>query len=80
MRVHVKLYATLQRYAPPSTEIGQQFEVELDGTTIGNLIHHLGFKMDQAKIVMVNGNRVMDLDTELNESDLIVIFPPVGGG
>jgi len=80
MRVRVKLYATLQRYAPTGTELGQHFEVAFDGTSIGDLISHLGLKKDQAKIVMVNGNRATDLETELNENDIVVIFPPVGGG
>ena len=80
MRVQVKLYATLREYSPLNTEIGASFEVEFDGSTIGELIHQLGFNIDRAKIVMINGSRVFDMKINLNEDDLVVIFPPIGGG
>lgn len=80
MRVTVKLYATLREYAPAGSEIGASFEVRFDGRTLSELIQHLGFEMGRAKIVMINGIRVLDMNTLLNEDDLIVIFPPVGGG
>jgi molybdopterin synthase sulfur carrier subunit len=80
MRVQVKLYATLREYAPPATEIGESFRVEFDGSTLQELIQKLGFELDRAKIVMVNGTRVLGAKTSLNEGDLVVIFPPIGGG
>jgi len=80
MRVLVKLYATLREYAPPHTEIGASFEVHTNGRTFRELVQHLGFELDRAKIVMINGIRVLDMDAVLIENDLIVIFPPVGGG
>jgi molybdopterin synthase sulfur carrier subunit len=80
MIVQVKLYATLREYAPPNTEIGEVFKVEFNGSTLQDLIQKLGFELDRAKIVMVNGNRVVDVKTSLNEDDLVVIFPPIGGG
>jgi len=80
MRVQVKLYATLREYSPPNTEIGASFEVQFDGSTLGELIHQLGFNIDRAKIVMINGSRVFDMKINLNEDDLVVIFPPIGGG
>jgi molybdopterin converting factor small subunit len=80
MKVHVKLYATLREYTPSNTDIGSSFDVELDGTTLEELIHHLGFDVDIAKIVMINGARILDMSANLNENDLVVIFPPVGGG
>lgn len=80
MQVKVKLYATLREFAPPNIEIGESFSVTLDGNTIEDLIKELGFEMDRAKIVMVNGNRVVDMTTHLNDDDLVVVFPPIGGG
>jgi molybdopterin synthase sulfur carrier subunit len=80
MRVLVKLYATLREYAPPHTEIGEAFNVEFNGNTLQDLIQKLGFELDRAKIVMVNGNRILDVKTSLKEDDLVVIFPPIGGG
>ncbi len=79
MRVQVKLYATLREYAPKETEIGEAFTVEITGNTLDKLIEHFGFPKIEAKIVMINGNRIDDLDYPLEENDLVVIFPPVGG-
>jgi sulfur-carrier protein len=80
MRIIVKLYATLRRFAPDGTEIGEAFEVHSQGTTIGDLIQQLGVSSEQAKIVMINGQRVTNMSSNLAENDLVVIFPPVGGG
>ena len=80
MKVHVKLYATLREYAPHNLGIGQSFPVELKEGSISELTAVLGFKIEQAKIIMVNGERVTDLGQVLKDGDLVVIFPPVGGG
>ena len=80
MKVGVKLYATLQEYSPPGTELGEAFPVNLKGTTVGELVRQLGIKEEQAKIIMVNGIRIDDLGHLLKEDDQVVIFPPIGGG
>jgi molybdopterin converting factor small subunit len=80
MKVKVKLYATLRKYAPNGTEIGEVFEVDLSNCKVSDLIDSFGFEHEQAKIVIVNDNRIFDLNYELNEGDLVVIFPPIGGG
>ena len=80
MKVKVKFYATLSQYAPDGTEIGEVFQVELSGSTVNDLIDTFGFEHEQAKIVIVNNNRIDDLNHELGEGDLVVIFPPIGGG
>lgn len=80
MKVMAKLYATLRQFAPEDNELGAAFEVEYNGETIGELIQHLGISSEQAKIVMVNGNRMTDLNFILSENDLVVLFPPIGGG
>ena len=80
MKVKVKLYATLREYAPKGTEIGEVFEVDFPGSKVSDLIDTFGFEHDQAKIMIVNDNRIYELDYELSDGDLIVIFPPIGGG
>ena len=80
MKVHVKLYAILQEYAPKGTELGQSFPVNLEGNTILDLVNQLQFKEEQARIVIVNGIRVAELSYQLKEDDVVVIFPPIGGG
>jgi molybdopterin converting factor small subunit len=80
MHVNVKLYATLRQFAPPETAIGESFRVELEQGTISEIINRLGFPSDQARIIFVNGIRTFDIEQELSEDDLVVFFPPVGGG
>ncbi len=80
MEIRVKLYATLRRFAPEGTEIGESFPKEFDGTTIADLVDSFGIKKKLAKIIMVNGIRVTSLEHTLNNGDEVVIFPPVGGG
>jgi molybdopterin converting factor small subunit len=80
MLVHVKLYATLHRLSPKGTALGESFEVDVDGRMVSDLLHNLQVEEKQAKIVMVNGKRVTDFGHTLSPGDLVVIFPPVGGG
>jgi molybdopterin converting factor small subunit len=80
MLIHVKLYATLHRLAPKGSALGESFEVEMNGTAVSDLLQYLQVEEKQAKIVMVNGQRVTDLTHTLSPEDLVVIFPPVGGG
>ncbi len=80
MRVQIKLYATLRQYAPKENEIGDAFTIEIENPSIQGLIDYFGFNKSDAKIIMVNGIRVDRLDFKLSENDLVVIFPPVGGG
>lgn len=80
MNIAVKLYATLRQYAPEDTEIGGVFHVELEEATLGDLLAELGIAEEKAKIIMLNGVRVSSLNRNLEEGDMVVIFPPVGGG
>jgi molybdopterin converting factor small subunit len=79
MRVHVKLFATLRRYAP-SMAAGIPFEVDLpDGATITDLIHHLNLPAEEVKVAFINA-RAQPEDWRLEPDDEVGIFPPVGGG
>jgi molybdopterin converting factor small subunit len=80
MQVNVKLYATLRQFAPSGTAIGESFRLELKEGRISEVIARLRFSVDQASIIFVNGIRTFDLDQKLSDDDLIVFFPPVGGG
>ncbi len=80
MRVDVKLYATLRRFAPEGTAIGESFSLEVDDDTVAGVLDKLGIPHEQAKIIMVNGEYVKRRASEIQDGDLIVIFPPVGGG
>ena len=80
MQIIVKLYATLRLFAPEGTDIGEAFEVNLDGETIRLLIKLLGIIEEKARIIMVNGIQIHDMEHHLESGNLVVIFPPIGGG
>lgn len=80
MRVEVKLYATLRRFAPEGTGIGESFFLKVDDNSVADVLDKLGISHEQAKIIMVNGDRVKSMSANIEEGNLIVIFPPVGGG
>lgn len=80
MQISVKLYATLRALAPPNTALGEAFTVETPTGVLSNLIDQLKIPHDQARIIFVNGVRITDLRHRLQPGDLVVIFPPVGGG
>lgn len=80
MKVDVKLYATLKTYAPKDLEIGESFPLELEHGTIREALEKIGIPMEKAKIIMINGIRVPGVDVTLKNGDLLVIFPPIGGG
>ena len=78
--VNVKLYAGLRKFAPDVNELGDFFQIDLQGNTVNDLIKKLGIKEAQVQIVMINGERIIEYDQALEEDDLVVIFPPIDGG
>ena len=80
MTINVKLYATFRKFAPPGTELGQSFKIGLENSTISKLIDLLKLPIEKGAIIMVNGIRITDLNHLLQENDLVVIFPALGGG
>ncbi len=79
MRVHVRLFAGLNRYVT-NKQSGIPFDAELpDGATIEALIRHLGLPPDEVRVAFVNG-RAQPLDFALKDGDEVGIFPPIGGG
>ncbi|MGC9358319.1 MAG: MoaD/ThiS family protein, partial [Anaerolineae bacterium] len=76
MKVNVKLFATLQRYAPEGKKAGDIFEVELpEGSTIADLIQKLGLREREAKVAFVNGRARAEI-YRLKDGDEVGIFPP----
>lgn len=74
MNIKVRLFATLR--------MGRFKENIMDfdkGTTPQQIIQHLEIDLSDVAILLVNG-RDGKLDQELEESDTVSIFPPVGGG
>jgi molybdopterin converting factor small subunit len=79
MRVHVKLYASLRRFAD-DVPLGTPIVVDLpESATLENLYQTLHLPTEEIKLAYING-RVRDDDWQLESGDEIGIFPPVGGG
>lgn len=74
MDIEVRLFATLRE------ERGKKvyFEYE-EGINTYRIIKLLKIKEEDVAILLING-RDGDLKVELNEGDVVSIFPPVGGG
>lgn len=73
--IDIKLYATLQKYTPPSAG---SYGVT-PGITIRQLIDELQIPDGLVKLVFLDGRRV-DLDAPLQGDQRVGLFPPVGGG
>lgn len=79
MRVSVKLFAMLSRYARGNAA-GAPFEVEIpEGATVQELLQQLNIPPDETKVVFVNGI-IQTIDSKLNPTDHVGIFPPIAGG
>ncbi|MDX9955753.1 MAG: MoaD/ThiS family protein [Anaerolineae bacterium] len=80
MKVQVKLFATLQRYAPAGQFAGEPFDMELpEGGTIAMIVEQLAIRPHEVKVTFVNGRARAEV-YRLKEGDEVGIFPPVGGG
>ena len=78
MKIKVKVFATLRKYAVDESS-GEQ-EVELaEGATVGQVLGEL--KIPQAEVAFVFVNSVRQkLDEPLAEGDELGVFPPIAGG
>ena len=80
-KIKVKLYANLRIKSPIKVNLGEAFPVYIkEGFTIENLLKFLDISDKEAKIIMINGIGIFDLNHILVPDDLVVIFPPAGGG
>jgi molybdopterin converting factor small subunit len=74
-QIHIKLFATLQRFMPSSSN---NFAID-SGITIRNLLEQLDIPEEKAKLIFIDGVKA-DLSSTLNGGERVGIFPPVGGG
>jgi len=77
MKITVKLYASLAKYAPD----GEKDDIALDVApmSIKELINHLGIPENDAGMVLINGKNAKYSD-ELSENDYIQILTELKGG
>ena len=80
MTVTVKLFATLREYTPEGVS-PRGFPVVLpEGTTVGDLVRHLGLPEAKWKVAFINSVICRDLDKQLEDGDVVAFFPPIAGG
>ena len=74
LRVVIKLFASLRigRFRTEEHSIPE-------GSTVLDALNRLELQLQQVSIVRVNGKAVAD-DYELQDSDQLALFPPMGGG
>jgi molybdopterin converting factor small subunit len=74
MNVTVRLFATLRdgRFEEEERQYGPE-------ATVGQILDDLNIPESEVKIVFVN-NRHARVDRELEDGDVVGIFPPIGGG
>ncbi len=77
MRVTLKLYGNLRRYAEGQRETSER-EVQ-DGITVKGLLDSLGVPESGWWMAAVN-DQVVTPETVLADGDHVEIFDPVGGG
>ncbi len=77
MRVEVRLFSVLRRYAPGGAEA---FALDLGaGATLGQALARLDLPERVERVVLLNGRRA-DPSTPLADGDVVTVFPPVTGG
>ncbi len=79
MNIRLKMYASLRKHLP-GTEIGEEVKIEVEqDSTIMDILDRYTIEESLAKIIFVNGIH-KTVEYVLEENDLLVIFPPIGGG
>lgn len=84
MNISIELYASLMQYLPPGkSRFRREIKVD-DGLTLSNLIRQFHIAEEEAHLVLVNGHFVNCGEPrdqrQLNEGDVVSIWPPVAGG
>jgi len=79
MEVKIKLFASLRKYLPKSSD-GKSCQLEIDEkTTIEQILAQFKVPEDIPKIILVNGLQG-SIDQTPKEGDVLSIFPPIAGG
>lgn len=74
MQVKVKLFAYFR-----DNRFLEEMKDFPPNTQVGEVVDGLGIDREEVGVLMIN-SRHCTFDTELRESDILAIFPVVGGG
>ena len=83
MRVTLKLYATLSDRLPPGTQHNTLVLEVPEATTPAQLIERQQLPLEMVHLVLRNGvylNREERSQVDLQEDDVLAIWPPIAGG
>jgi sulfur-carrier protein len=79
VRVEVRLFATLARYLPESSQTGSTFLELPEGSTVADVASALGIPSALSRITLVNDAETDD-GHRLSAGDVVTLFPPLAGG
>jgi hypothetical protein len=79
VRVEVRLFATLGSFLPPGSKDGAAVLEVPDGSTVRDVVRHLGIPADLERVVLVNGLDGSP-DARVHAGDVLTLFPPLMGG
>ena len=79
MKVEVRLFATLGSFLPPGSKDGMAVLEVSDGSTVRDVVRHLGIPADLERVALVNGLDHAP-DAPLHAGDVVTLFPPLMGG
>ena len=79
MKVELRLFANLAKLLPPGSQNKRAKMTVRKGATVDDLLDKLNIPPKITNIVMINGVH-KGRKTELNEGDVISVFPPIAGG
>jgi len=79
MKIEIRLYASFRRLLPDDCAANECFADVEEGTTVKDLLVHLGVAPDAPKVVFLNGVHAEGNEL-LKEGDRVGAFPPVAGG
>jgi molybdopterin converting factor small subunit len=79
MKVRVKLFATLRKYAPAAAGDATLTLELADGAAVRDAIAALGIPADRARMI-VSDNEQLAPTSPLRDGQEINLFPPMAGG
>ena len=79
MKVEVRLFANLAKLLPPGSQNKRATMTVKKGATIDDLLEKLKLPSKITNVVMVNGVS-KSRESQLEEGDVVSVFPPIAGG
>jgi molybdopterin converting factor small subunit len=79
MMIRVKMIANYRKVLPPETKDGV-VELDLpDGATVYDAISRFDIPLNDESVIVLNGLTV-DMDTPLQDGDMVTAFSAIAGG